>query len=69
MTKIIAICLAFALSGCANMTPGQKTAAWVVVGVAVTAVVLSQDNDSADPDPVCKLQSCGSGSDIHFCCR
>ncbi len=35
MTKIIAICLAFALSGCANMTPGQKTAVWIDEGASL----------------------------------
>ena len=67
MTKIIAICLALALSGCANMTPGQKTAAWVVAGVAVTAVALSS-SDSNSTAPPCKLQD-GSESDSHFRCR
>ncbi len=67
MTKIIAICLALALSGCANMTPGQKTAAWVIAGVAVTAVVLSSSDDNKAPS--CKPTIGGSGADFDFSCR
>ena len=38
------------LVGCANMTPGQKTAAWVVGGVIVGAAIASSGSD--DPNPV-----------------
>jgi len=67
MTKIIAICIALVLSGCANMTPGQKTAAWVIGGVAVTAIVISSSGD--DKVPGCKRTVGGSGADFDFSCR
>jgi len=67
MVRIIAICLALVLSGCANMTPGQKTAAWVVTGVVVTAIVVSESSDSNTPG--CKPTVGGSGSDFDFRCR
>ncbi|KKL45132.1 hypothetical protein LCGC14_2358720 [marine sediment metagenome] len=56
MTKIIAICLALALSGCANMTPGQKTAIVIVGTVAVAAIVISSKDDKA-PAPPCRTSS------------
>ena len=68
MTKIIAICIAIVLSGCATMTPGQKTAAWVVAGVAVTAIVISASKDDK-AHGYCKPTFGGSGADIDFGCR
>jgi len=68
MKKTVVIVMALLLSACANMTPAQKTAAWVVGGVVVTAIVISA-SDPAPPDPACKLQTCGSGDNIFFCCR
>ena len=65
MNRIIAICIALVISGCANMTPGQKTAAWVVVGVAATAIIIS-DNDKSQG---CKPTVVGSGADFDFSCR
>ena len=35
--------------GCANMTPGQRTAAWIIGGVVVTSVVLSSGGSSGSP--------------------
>ncbi len=65
MTRIIAIYIALVLSGCANMTPGQKTAAWVIAGVVVTTTVISAD----DKAPRCKPTIGGSGTDFDFGCR
>ncbi len=67
MHRIIAICIALVLSGCANMTPGQKTVAWVVVGVATTAIILSSSDD--DKAPGCKPTVSGSGANFDFSCR
>ena len=67
MAKIIIIFLAIVLSGCATMTPGQKTAVWVVAGVAVTAIVISASKD--DKAPGCKPTVGGSGADFDFSCR
>lgn len=64
MIRIITICLALVLSGCANMTPGQKTAAWVAAGVVVTAVVIKNDKALR-----CKPTVGGSGADFDFGCR
>ena len=65
--KAIIISVVCLLTSCANMTPGQKTAAWVVVGVAVTAVVISASED--DKAPSCKPTIGGSGADFDFSCR
>lgn len=43
MKKIISFTAILFLSGCANMTTQEKTAVWV--GLAVTAIVISQDGD------------------------
>ncbi len=67
MHRIIAICIALVLSGCANMTPGQKTAAWVIAGVAVTAIAMSSSD--GDEVPTCKPTVGGGGSDFDFYCR
>jgi hypothetical protein len=46
------IILALLLSGCANMTPAQKTVAWTVAGVVVAGVAMSLDDSSpGDPCP------------------
>lgn len=66
MKKTIVIVMALALSACANMTPAQKTTAWIVVGVAV-AVVATSSSDSSTP--VCKPTVGGSGADFDFSCR
>ena len=68
MNRIIAICLALVLSGCANMSPEQKTVAWVVTGVVVTAIILSSDDDHK-ATPRCKPTVSGSGADFDFSCR
>ena len=60
--KILLITLMIALSGCANMTTGQKTAAWIAAGVVVGLVASSS---SDDPSPPQAGQGCVtvSGSD------
>lgn len=68
MSRIIAICIALVLCGCANMTPEQKTVAWVVGGVVVTAMIISSSEDSK-PNPTCKPTVKGSGSNFDFSCR
>ncbi len=47
MTKILTILLAaFALSGCANMTPEQKRNTWIAVGaVVITGAVLASKDE------------------------
>lgn len=44
MKNIICLVVLLSLMGCANMTPGQKTAAWVVGGVVITGVILSSSS-------------------------
>lgn len=65
MIRIITIFLALVLSGCANMTPGQKTAAWVAAGVVITAIAVSASDNGSD----CKPTIGGSGADFDFRCR
>ena len=67
MVRIIAICIALVLSGCANMTPAQKTAVWVVGGIAATVIVMSASDD--DKISSCKPTLGGSGADFNFYCR
>ena len=66
MIRIIAICLALVLSGCANMTPEQKTVAWVAGGVVVTAIILSSSDNKTS---ACKPTVGGSGANFDFSCR
>ena len=67
MKTIIAICLILILSGCATMTPGQKTAVVIVGTVAVAAIVISLSED--DKVSGCKPTVGGSGADFDFSCR
>ena len=66
MKKIILVAAALALSACANMTPAQKTTAWIVVGAAVVVVATSSSSSSS---PGCKPTVGGSGADFDFSCR
>ena len=67
MNRIIAVCAALVLSGCANMTPGQKTAALVIGSVAITAAIISASDDGKAS--ACKPTVSGSGADFDFGCR
>ena len=69
MFRIIAICIALVLSACANMTPEQKTVAWVVGGVAATAIIISASDHDVHISRPCKPTVGGSGADFDFRCR
>ena len=54
MYKLIPVLiLALTLSGCANMTPGQKKAAWVVAGVVVVGAIAASQSGSSEPTSNC----------------
>lgn len=46
MKKWWILCSALILVGCASMTERQKQTAWIVAGVVVAAVIISDDGDN-----------------------
>lgn len=62
--KTATIALTCLLSGCATMTPAERTTAMIVGGVVVTAVVLSAGgSSSAPPEQDCHFVITGDRSE------
>ncbi len=40
------------LSGCANMTPGQKKGAWIAAGIVVASIAIVESQRSHSPASV-----------------
>lgn len=52
MKKVTWLAILLFISGCANMTPGQKQTAYIIGGLVVVAVV-SSSYDHAHAEPNC----------------
>lgn len=62
MRKILLMLVVLALTGCANMTTGQKTAAWIVGGAIVVGAVASSGSSSNDHEHTCFFAISGDRS-------
>ena len=66
MNKIVSIvCISLILSGCANMTPGEKKTAWIIAGIVVAGVALSKDS-SADVEECVDTIGFPNSSGVHI---
>lgn len=66
MKMTIWLAILLLISGCANMTPGEKQTAYIVGGIIVAGVIISASNDNDNP-PNCRLVPIPGGAHIEVC--